>query len=317
MNIRTRAVFDGFERGGIRMDANETNFLNRQLLHVMERTQEAKYPDLVATTVFPVNTEGGSGLEGISYVQLDYTGEMKLIAGGADDLPVAGSKQTEYVRQVGNYGVSYGWTQFDLERATRARVPLSTRQAIAARRASEQTVDRVAFFGDSQNFGIRGLFTESLTNVSASLNGNWDSATATDILDDCLTTIQAVVNATNGVFEADTLLLPPKHYAIVMTTPRANTDTTLGEFILRSTSVRRIVKTPRLSDVTSSANGISNNDCILAFPSTVEVMELMIPRPFQQLPIQQRGLNYYVPCLLDCAGLFLYHPLAVAVGAGI
>lgn len=314
---RTRAVFDGMENMGIRLDSNETNFLNRQLLHVMSRVQEVKYPDLIATSVFPVNTEGGTGLESISYVQLDMAGEMKLIASGADDLPEAGSKITEYPRQVGNYGISYGWTHFDLEKATRARVPLSARKAMAARRASEQKVDEVSFFGDSTNSNIKGLFSESLSSTSG-LTGTWSTASAADILDDCLFVIQNVITATKGIFEPDTLALPPEQYAQIMTTPRsATTDTTIAEFILASTPIRRIVKSDRLRAMTSSTNSISSEDTMIAFPSNIEVMELVIPRPFQQLPVQQKGLQYMVPCLLDFAGMFLYHPKAVAFGKGL
>ena len=103
-----------------------------------------------------------------------------------------------------------------------------------------------------------------------------------------------------------------------MNRPRTNTDTSIARYILNNTSVKAILKTSYLNSVTSSLNSLTTNRVILAYPKNPEILEFMLPRDVQFFPVQQQGLHYLVPVLMDIAGTFVYKsgtggPIAFAV----
>ena len=300
--------------GAVRSDAGPA-FIIRSLTKVQERVQETLYSELMAQKVFPVRVGDGAGLEEIEYYREDKTGEAKLIGPKSNDLPNADTNMTQVSHDVGNYGVAYGWSQIELEKALRSGLPLSERKAMAARKAAEQMIDKVALSdGDSNNARIKGLFGHSgLQDATSGLTKNWASATETQILDDVATILKSAYDGTNGEIAPDSLLLPPAEYGLLAYTVRGNTDTTLLEIVQQKMGVS-VYRSARLESMTSTVSSISAKNVAVAFKKDPMIMELVIPRPFQQLPVTQEGVYYKVPCLLDFAGMFCYLPISISFG---
>lgn len=285
-----------------KMDSSQTDFVARQLLYVMQQIKVAVYPGDILEQAFPVNTMGGAGVNSIAYQELDFTGEFRLLAGSATDLPEIASNLSETPKKVGFYGAYIGWSLQELEHAAYARVNLQSRKQMAAGMAAKKTKNSIAWTGDPNGGGINGLFSYALNN--ASLTGSWSSAS------DCLTDILKLIDtpvADTEDFEADTLVLDSAFTYPYMNKPRsANVDTSVGRYILENTSVRSILKTSYLNSVTSATNSLSASKVCLAYPRNPMIVEFMLPRDVQQLPIQQHMLNYVVPIVMNTAGTFLY-----------
>ncbi len=302
---------------GRKLDADETNFVARSLLFIMARVQEVKYSRLIAREAFPVAPTAGSGLESIGYHQLDYTGEMKLIGSGATDSPELAASLNEFTFPVGKYGGHYAWTHQDLEKAIRANVPLDARKAMAARKASEQKVENVAFFGDLVNTQIKGLFSNSLTSVTSGVTGTWSSATDAQILRDIELAIEGAMAADGDALDdPDTIMLSENQWGRIHRT-RSNVDSSVKDAIQRNFGITNFYKSARLNSMTNATNSISAQNVLLVYRRDPEIMELQIPREFEQLPVERHGLQYRVECLLDCAGLFVYHPKSIAFIKGL
>lgn len=286
----------------------ERLFLQRALIHVMSQVQEVRYPGDVLPQVLNVSSEGGAGLESMNYQTLDLTGEFKAIGTNATDIPEVGASMTETPNKVQIYAACYGYSQFDLERAAKARVGLSQLKGRALMLAARKKLNRLMWFGDEY---VQGLFSYILNKVT--IGGSWATATAQEILDDCLDVINKVVDDTED-FEADTLALDPAGYSIITTTPRSDkSDTTIAEFIKANTQINRIIKTSYLKNITNSTNSLTNKNVIMAYYRDPMILQFMTPRPLQQMPMYQLGMQFNVPAVFDCAGTFVYHPKAVAI----
>lgn len=285
-----------------RMDSSQTDFVARQLLYVMQQIKLTTYPGDILEQAFPINTMGGAGVDSIAYQELDFTGEFKLLAGSGTDLPEIASNLSETPKKVGFYGAYIGWSLQELERAAFANVNLQGRKQMAAGMAAKKTKNQIAWTGDPNGGGVDGLFSYTLNN--ASLSGSWSSA------DNCLQDILKLIDtpvADTEDFEANTLAIDSAFTYPYMNKPRsANVDTSVGRYILENTSVRSILKTSYLNSVTSSANSLTTSKVCLAYPRDPMIMEFMLPRDVQQLPIQQHMLNYVIPIVMNCAGVFLY-----------
>lgn len=322
MMWRVEEAVDGFSRRfrsekGRKLDANESNFVARSLLYIMARVQEVKYSKLVARQVFPMAPMAGAGLESIGYHQLDHTGEMGLIGSGATDSPEVAASLSEFTFPVGNYGCHYKWTHQDLEKAMRANVPLNARKAVAARKASEQKVENVALFGDTINTNIKGLFSNALTPITSGITGTWSTATDAQILADVERGIIGTMNAdADALDDPDSVFVSEAVWGYLCRT-RTNTDWSVKKAIEENFGIRNWYKSARLNSMTNSTNSISAQNVMLFFKKDPEIMELQVPRDFEQLPVERNGLEYRVECLLDCAGLFVYHPKSIGFIKGL
>ena len=139
-----------------RLDASESVFFARELEHVKAQSYDVKYPELTATKNIPVSSEAGSGAETITYQQYDAVGFAKIINNYATDLPRVDLVGKEFTAKVKSIGASYGYSIQDIRAARMAGKPLEQRKANAVRRANDQEVNRIAYFGDAKH-GLVGL----------------------------------------------------------------------------------------------------------------------------------------------------------------
>ena len=98
---------------------------------------------------------------------------------------------------------------------------------------------------------------------------------------------------------------------------RTNTDWSIKKAIQENFGIKNFYKSARLNSMTNSLNSISSANVMMAYKQDAEIMELQIAREFEQLPVERNGLEYRVECLLDSAGLFVYHPKSIGFIKGL
>jgi hypothetical protein len=199
----------------------------------------------------------------------------------------------------------------------RSNRPLSAQKALAARFASEQKVENVALFGDTVKTDIKGLFSNLLTPVSTGVTGTWSSATDAQILRDVELCLEGAIGAHgDSLPDPDSLLIPANQKGRLKRT-RTNTDWSIEKAIRENWGISNFNYSARLNSFTNTTNSISAESALVAYTKDAMIAELEIMRDFQQLPVQQMGLEYRVECLLDFAGLNVYHPLSFAFIKGL
>ena len=282
-------------------------FLERQLEFIRPQVFEVTYADIKYPTLLPVTSEAGPGAQTFTYRIMDSTGEFKLIADAADDLPRADISQIERTINIRSFGGSFGYTVQELRAAQMATIALEQRRATAVRRAYEEKVESVAMFGES-SVGLVGFFNNPTVDVVAA--DKWfDTATAAEMLELLNYGVSAIINASKMKEQPDTILLAYEDYNKISTTRNSDSsDVTVLEYFLRTNPYIRNVEPINQLD---AGNSVLNTNRMVVYKRAPEKVQLHIPQPLELFPPQQRGLEFIVPAHARVGGVALYYPKSV------
>lgn len=303
---------------GLRKDAGDTIFVAKELESVKAKTYDQKFANLNALKLFDMSSEVDPGADTISYQSLGAVGMAKTIANYATDFARVDVMAEEHIAKVIAGGAAYGYSIQDLRRAAMARKPLSNRKAIAARRKIDEYINNIAFHGDAKH-GVVGLLDNpNIGSYTVTADGKSDSTkfkdkTAVQILRDMNGIIHSVSKQTNDVENPNTLVLPPDQYNYISSTPYSDVvaDSILSVFKRNNPDVT-VLKANELAGA-----GVGGADMMLAYVKDADHQTLEIPLPFTQHTIQQKGLEFEVPCECRTAGVLIYYPLSMNKASGI
>lgn len=310
-----------------RLDANETIYFVEELNHVKSRAYEKKYPLLKAASgmIIPISQEADTGDETITYEFFDQVGVAKIISNYADDLPRVDVKGQRFTSDIRGIGESYEYSIQDVRKGAKTGKSLPQRKANAAKKANDQKVDRIAWYGDSE-YNLYGLLnnpniTAGAVKVGAT-SGNylWSAKNPDEILSDMNDAVTDTFELTKGIDIPDTMLLPIKQHALVAKTRLASgTDTTILQFFLQNNpSITTVEWVNEMKDVNPLPSGDTGpKDCMVTYYRDPEYLSLEIPQMWEQLPVQEVNLAYKVNCHSRCGGVIIYYPLVVRVVEGI
>lgn len=285
-------------------------FLARELETILSRSFEVEYADIKYSQVLPISTEVASGSDSYTYRIFDAQGSMKMIADKASDLPRADVLRKEVTLPVRSLGASFAYSIQETRAA--AQVPgmnLEQRRANAVRRAYEEKVQDVAFFGDAPS-GMKGLVNSD--QVDKIVPNKWfDGASTTtdemlEILNEAPTRI---VNGSNQKETPNTMLVPYDVYRIISTTARSTTsDTTVMEFFLRTNPFIRSIEP--INELAASKSVLAK-DRIICYDRSPEKLQLHIPQTLEFLPPVRTGLEFTVASHARIGGTAVYYPKSV------
>jgi hypothetical protein len=303
------------------MDADESVFFSRELEYVKSKSYDKKYSDLKARTMIPVSGEAEPWADAIVYESYDHVGLAKMVTGYSDDIPRADVKGTEFINPVKSLASSYGYNIMEIRKSKARGKNLEQRKANAAKRAILEAENRLAFLGDSKT-GLKGFLNHGNVPLLTTLPAD-NTATSTEWLDtDDITALKtpaqilrdmhamanAVINQTNGVETADTLLLPRTCYLHVASTPWSTGNdgrTILEVFLQQSQSIKSVDWLNELE----TAGGSSSKRSV-AYRRDPEAVTMEVPQDFEQFDPQPRNLEFVVPCHSRFGGVIFYYPLS-------
>ncbi len=302
----------------INLDADESVFFARQLEHVKAKTYDIIYPELKARQFIPVSFDAGPGAKTITYQQFDMVGMAKIISNYASDLPRVDLVGKEFTANVRSLGASYGYSLQDVRSAKMAGLPLEQRKSNAAKRAILAAEDEIALNGDADH-GLGGLLSnsntsdETIANDGTGTTTTWSTKTADLILRDMNQLVSKVITVTKGVEEPDTMVMPHAQHALIATLRVGDTGKSVKQWFLDNNPyIKEIAVWPKLA--TAGANGTA---LFFVYKKSPDKLTLEVPQDFEQLPVQEKGLEYEVPCHSRCGGTIIYYPLSIAKGDGI
>lgn len=301
------------------LDAGETAYFARELEHVKATTYDVKYPELKARSHFPVSGNAGPAAESITYYQYDQVGMAKIIGSYAKDLPRADVRGKKFTSPIESIGLSYGYSLQDVRAAAATGKPLEQRKANAARRGTEQTINDLAYNGDA-DYGIPGFLTNAnipvatVANNAAATSTLWANKTPDEIVADMHDLANGIVALTKGAEVPTTLLLPITQYNLIAAKRMGDgSDKTILKFFLESSPY---IKEVDWSNELDGA-GTAGADIMVAYRRDPDALTLELPQDFEQLPVQEKGLEFEVPCHARVGGVIVYYPLSASIGEGI
>lgn len=304
--------------GVMNMDASESVYFSRALEQVKAGAYDVRYPQFRARELIPVAADVDPDAKVLVYRQYDQVGMAKIIAGYSDDLPRVDVFGREFTATIKDLGDSYGYNVTEIRQSRREGAALDQRKANAARRAIDQEIESIAVRGNT-TFNLLGLTNQPNAQLYTVPNGaggtaTWATKTSDEILTDLFGVADTIVTATKGMERPDTLLLPQEQYSRIA---RTRLDTTGAQTILQFfLQVSTNIRTVEVWDELNTA-GAGGTDRMVAYARSPDVLQLIIPREFEQLDGQARNLEVVVPCLARCGGVIAYYPWAICYGDGI
>ena len=286
-------------------------FLERQLEFIRPQVFEIQYADIKYSTILPVTSEAGPGAQTFTYRIMDSTGEFRLLADAASDLPRADISQVEKSINIRSFGGSFGYTVQELRAAQMANIALEQRRAAAVRRAYEEKVESVALFGES-TVNLAGFFNNSAVDIVAADKWFTTSTITAQEMNELLNYgVSAIINGSKMKEQPDTILLGYEDYNKVSTTRNSDSsDVTVLEYFLRTNPYIRNVEP--INQLTKGNNGGKlNTSRMVVYKRDPEKVQLHIPQPLELFPAQQRGLEFIVPAHARVGGVALYYPKSV------
>ena len=239
---------------------------------------------------------------------------MKVIQDKASDLPRADVLRKEITHPVRSLGASFAYTIQETRAA--AMVPntnLEQRRANAVRRAYEEKVQEIAYFGDAAS-GMKGFFNND--QVDKIVPDKWftDAGTTTDEMLSLLNEpATRLVNGSNMKEQPNTMLVPYEVYRIISTTRASDaSDTTVMEFFLRTNPFISAIE-PINELEASKSGGALSKDRIVTYDRSPDKLQLHIPQPLEFLPPLREALEFTVAAHSRIGGTCIYYPKSVIV----
>ena len=289
-------------------------FLARELETILARAFEVEYADIKYSTVIPVSSEVGTGADSFTYRVFDKQGSMKVIGDKAQDLPRADVLRKEVTHPVRSLGASFAYTVQETRAAsTVPGMNLEQRRANAVRRAYEEKVQEIAYFGDAPS-GMKGFFNNN--QVDKLVPDHWfDTAdiTTDEMLQLLNEPATRIVQNSNMKEMPNTMLVPYNAYRIISTTPRSTTsDTTVMEFFLRTNPMITAIE-PINELEASKSGGALSKDRVICYDRSPDKLQLHVPQPLEFLPPLRQSLEFSVAAHARIGGLALYYPKSAIV----
>lgn len=312
--------FDSLVRSGrFTKDASETIYLARQLLEMETTVYKEVFPALRGREFVPKSPMAlGAKYFGYQEETMYGGGQRKIITDMATDLPLVNVSRTETQARVYPLGRAFAYSVFDLSHAAYANEPLDTTLATTARFAIEQDIDTLLQVGDAA-FNLLGLLNQSSTNTYVVPNGVsgsplWINKTSDEILTDLNGIAKAANIATKSADMSTKMLLPLDSYELISTKPRSSTsDTTVLKFFLGTS---RFIKSidPWYACDTAGALGAKR---AVAYRPEVDAVFYKMPREFQMLQAEARGLRFVIDCIAEYGGVHARKPKTITYADGI
>lgn len=294
-------------------------FLQSQTSHIETQVNEIVYPDIQYPSLIPVDTSAHPFAQTVTYYSSDKVGRASWINGNASDIPMADTSMAEHQTNVYTAGIGYGWGWEEVGIAQKLGINLGNDKAMAARRAYEEMVDRVALTGDTEK-NFQGLINNSSVDEAAATNGSWGTATTDEILQDVNDALLAVATGTLYTSVADTLLLSPGKMNFIATKRLGDTTMTILEFLRQNNTYTAMTGRPLTIRTVRGLEtaGTGGTEQMIAYRRDPQVLKLHIPMPHRFLPVIQDGpLRWVVPGVFRLGGLDIRRPGEVKYRYGI
>ena len=320
------------------MTDDEGVFFMRQLEYIQAQSYDVLYPELKGRGMFALNTEGGEGIQTITYRSYDKRGETAIIAGKATDLPRGDISGKEYSISVRTLGNAFGYSRQEIASAKVTGMPLEARKAEATRRSYEEKVNQIIFFGSPEN-NLHGFYdgpagapclTATKTDVAAGVSTTkaWATKTPDEIISDLNTALTKMFVDTKQLFRPDKLVMSVASKKILETTPRSlQSDMSIMNWFLANNSFihsrDQIVDVNEVAGIyPSTAAGVfdstgQSSEGFTVVASGEDNMRVREPFPYMHLPVQLKGLEFEINCYGRFAGVEMIRPAAVQHWMGI
>ncbi len=301
------------------------NFLRTAQNYIEPGIYARQYPDFQYRELVPVDNSAPEWTTAIDFFSMgDDVGEAREFAPDGDDINFVDFKLDQGTSRVIMVGIGYRYNLQELAHAQTYGIRLTDDRADAARRKYEQFVDTLAFQGRAK-LGMTGLMNSTSVTALTAANGAggsalWPNKTVDEIVADVNGVLGVIFTASNGIEQADTLLLSQDRYAHIATRRLDPTSTvTILEHIQRVNIYTIRTGRPRTIRAVFGLEtaGAGGTQRLVAYRRTPDVVKMHVPMPLRWLQAEQRLLKFEVPGIFRAGGVEVRRPGAMRYLDGI
>jgi hypothetical protein len=301
------------------------NFLRTAQNYIEPGIYARQYPDFQYRELVPVDNSAPDWTTAIDFFSMgDDVGQAREVSADGDDIPFVDFKLDSGNSRVFMAGIGYRYNLQELAHAQAYGIRLESDRADAARRKYELFVDNVAFLGRPK-LGMTGLLNATSVTALTAANGasgtaTWMTKTADEILADVNSVLSVIFTASNGIEQANTLLLDQDRYALIATKRLdATMTTTVLEHIQRANIYTQRTGLPLTIRAVFGLEtaGAGGTNRLAAYRRSPDVVKIHIPMPLRWLQAEQRLLKFEVPGIFRLGSVEIRRPGAVRYLDGI
>lgn len=296
---------------------NALAFMVSQAAYIEPQVVRQRYPQLNYAQYVPVDTAANEWAKAITFFSLDQVGQADWYHHLAKDVPLADIQRQKHEQSIEMAAVGYRYTMEELGMAMQLPgTNLTTERAAAARRAYEEFVYNVVFYGDTRK-GWAGLTNHSLpiiveqTSTFASLVAGGTDADIAEIMQSINGLLANIWISSLTTEMADTLLLPLSVMTLLSMTQLPHTTMNLMEWIMRNNMYTQETGQPLMIRGVRGLDtaGASGNGRAVAYTRDPDVVKVHIPMTHRFLNVWQTGpMTFDVPGIFRIAGLEIRRP---------
>jgi hypothetical protein len=304
------------------------SFVVQQAQYIEPQVYEVAYPEIQYPNLVPIDSSGNEWMKSIAFLSLDKVGQANWFNHLAADVPFADVMLNKFEQGIEMAAIGYYWTLEETGQEAMISGPTINRvmeRAKAARRASEEMIDRIAFFGDTTK-GWTGLTNDpnvTITGAPADGTGSsalWSTKTANQMARDINLILSGVYTASLTTEIADTLLLPPDRFTALAQSLVTNTAVTGLNLVQQGNAYTALsgnpltIRTVRGLE-TAGAGGVAR---AIAYRRDPQILKLHLPMPFNfRSPMQVTALRFDVPGIFRTGGVEVRRPKSMQYLDGI
>lgn len=292
---------------GARLRCDSIAF-TRSFEHLEREYDRTEFAITKSQKFIPYDTSAPKGARTIKHRIITDLGEADFVDPMADDLPDIDVKGDEFEVETAGLGERYSWSLEELDAiALDPSIRLDVERKRSAREAMDRKHDEIAAIGSAKH-GRQGFINSSLVPTVSPITGTWASATSDQIIADVLKLIDAPRVATLEHYPATDLLVGNAAWAI-LNRPRANTDTTIREWLLKNVDGLSSIDVWGRLDL---ANAGGNGPRLIAYHKHPKVLKYHCVNLFEEVAPQYKNLKAVVPCRGKTGFTEIRRPKAIA-----
>ncbi len=299
---QVRAVFHGDKESGIFASQLVLATFNELFRHEFRATK------WMNGGLIQLNTSINEGATSYSWVESIRNGRAGIVADNATDIPAAeltGENNVRGIKTVADY-VTYS-TQEVRSARFQNLFDMAAEKAAAAREAMDLELNDLIRSG-SPVHGLDGVVDQPGIIIQNAITGNWQTATAAQIVEDVRTAINTIINESDGVEVPNVVLFDVASFTRIATLQNSTaSDITVLQFLRQAfPMVSRWDWEPGLKDV-SATGGPS----MLVYNTDPRKMRAVFPMMMRALPPQQEGLVFKLTFETRFGGVMTQRPRSV------
>lgn len=301
-------------------DSNEAlGYLVSQLAYIRNEVYVVKRRPILFAELVAVTSEAGEWATSVEVHYLDGATKGRFLGGAADDVPYVRAQTGRFSVPITPGGIGFEMSLEELRQSKFLGRDLNTSLAQLAYRGYQEHAQEIALLGDASR-GYAGLLNSAdvtATNAPSTLAAAADADAMVAIL---LSALEGVFNRTKTIERANTMLLPPAHFALAAHT-RLSTDakTTVLDYVKEKNVFTMEMGTPLEVRAVSELEGIGagSTDRMMVYDKSDTTVKMHIPMPHRFVSPQPDGLSMKVPGEYKLGGVEWLYPGAAQYLDGI